>query len=699
MIARAVSSSIRQGIKIRACFVILNYLLGALGLYSLTLSEIFPDLVNAMFLLGLALCCYLELNKAIPITPPVRFSISKAGLVVVPLLYLVFHLPLLELVVGFLLIVFFSRFIFKTELNDYLYGYLIAIVCLLLGAIYIRDLIFGFIFLSFYLILCWSLMFYNLMVERGGSHCPPSEFNQIGENETVVRSLFGLSAGLVTASLLLTILIFAFFPRLGLGFLMIRSQSSPISGFSETVKLGDVGRIKLNPEVVMRVEYQKDDKSYRPQSRVLWRGVVLDHYDGTTWTSTIDADWQFANLLGNGVKLFKRGPDPDTIRQDVYMETFDSDIVFTQGVPIFLNGNFRHISLDRNFVLRTVDNQTGPKKISFISEMADREVSFNLIAPGSEEDGFIDKFLQLPESLNPKVEQLASDLVRSTESIEEKAGKILGHFRVGFGYSLDMGKEINKNSLDDFLFKNKSGHCEYFASAMVILLRSAGIYARLVNGFVGSEWNEMGNYMIIRQSHAHSWVEALVPGKGWVVYDPTPTDPAGAINQMDNPLTRALDLLRLNWQRYVVRYSFKDQVRLIAWFGNSGRDVFDKFKSLKKTDWKQVNHYLQDNILLLGLLAGLIYLFKYRAWAFSFRPRPPFPVVLYASMLKKLGKYGIHKQANWTHREFIKQLSSLSAEKHEIVERLTDYYEHSRFGNLVVTKEEKNTMLKYLRQL
>jgi hypothetical protein len=370
-------------------------------------------------------------------------------------------------------------------------------------------------------------------------------------------------------------------------------------------------------------------------------------------------------------------------------------------VPTFINGNFRHITIDRNFVLRTADNQVGPKKISFISEMGSSDVSFNYVAPGPEDGEFLDRFLQLPETLNPRIGQLASELTRSLGSPEEKAGKILNHFRVGFGYSLDMGKEINKNSLDEFLFQRKTGHCEYYASAMVILLRSAGIYARLVNGFVGSEWNEMGHYMIVRQSHAHSWVEAFIPGRGWVVYDPTPTDPT-AVNQMSNPLIRVLDLLRLNWQRYVVRYSFKDQVRLAAWFGNNGKEVIDKFKALGKTDLKRVENYLRDNplaVTLFLLSAGLLALFKWRDWEFSFRPRPPFPVTLYVAMLRKLGKYGIHKQASWTHRELLKHLSSLSEEKYAIIEKLTAFYEQSRFGNLAVTKAEKNAMLKYLRQL
>lgn len=690
---------VKYGLKIRTCFVLLNYLLGALGLCSLILSEIFPVTLSALLLLALALCCALESKKIIPIAPLVPFSISKAGMVIAPLLYFVLQLPPLELLVGFLLIVFFSRFIFKTEINDYLYGYLIAIVCLMLGAIYIRDLVFGFVFLAFYLTLCWSLMFYNILVERGGNRCPISQFKSIGEYETAGTSLFGISAGLIFASLTLTIAIFIFFPRVGLGFLSLRTQASPLSGFSETVTLGDVGKIKLNQEVVMRVEYKQDGKPYRPKSRVLWRGIALDYYDGDSWTATVAKNWKMPNRLGAGINLFNQESPLNLVYQEIFMETLDTDIIFTHGIPTFVNGNFNQIALDQNLVLRTMDGRIGPRRITFTSEIGRPDIGFNFVSPGSKDEEYIDKFLQVPETLSPQIIQLASDLTRATSSSEEKAGNILDYFRTGFQYSLEMVKESNESSIDEFIFQRKKGHCEYFASAMVILLRSAGIPARIINGFTGVEWNEMGNYMIVRQSHAHSWVEALIPGKGWAIYDPTPTDPAAALsNKMNNPLNRAMDLLRLNWQRYVIRYSLKDQMELASWFKSGGKTFFNKVKSLKPTDWKNLAHIDKS---LLPILIGLtlFFLIKWRVWKFSSGPRTPFPVTLYASMLKRLEKRGIRKQPHWTHREFLQHLQPLPPEKHDIVQRVTAFYEYCRFANQPATQNEKTAILRSLRQL
>ena len=199
----------------------------------------------------------------------------------------------------------FARFIFKTEFNDYLFGYLIAIVCLLIGAIFEQGLAFGMIFLGFNLVLSWCLIFYTLMSERTGSNSPPKEFKKTGKSESPGSALLSWTTGLVILSFAMTAVIFISFPRFGLGFISLNTSSSPISGFSDTVTLGDVGKIKQNPAVVMRVEYTRGGKNYKPESRILWRGVVLDHFNGRTWTATLDTEFETPNRPGTGLSLFK----------------------------------------------------------------------------------------------------------------------------------------------------------------------------------------------------------------------------------------------------------------------------------------------------------------------------------------------------------------------------------------------------------
>ena len=181
-----------QGPRLRTCFIGFTYLLAGLGLACLMFGAVIPLAAGILFLTALVVCFTLELYGKIPILPPVKFSIWMTGLIVLPLIYFIWKPPILDLTVWFLVFILLTRFVFKSELNDYLYGYLISIVCLLIGALFIQDLVFGALFLAFYLVLCWCLMFYNMMVERVGTRCPPSGFHHTGDREMAGFSLFAL---------------------------------------------------------------------------------------------------------------------------------------------------------------------------------------------------------------------------------------------------------------------------------------------------------------------------------------------------------------------------------------------------------------------------------------------------------------------------------------------------------------------------
>ena len=112
--------------------------------------------------------------------------------------------------------------------------------------------------------------------------------------------------------------------------------------------------------------------------------------------------------------------------------------------------------------------------------------------------------------------------------------------------------------VDDFLFNSKRGYCEHYASAMVLMLRTIGIPARIVTGFYGGEFNEYGGYVIVRQSNAHSWVEAAIDGR-WRLFDPTPP----VVERRASAIGYLLDMLRMKWNRYVVAFSASDQKEII----------------------------------------------------------------------------------------------------------------------------------------
>ncbi|MBT3921141.1 MAG: DUF3488 domain-containing protein [Nitrospina sp.] len=669
--------------NLKSAFLICNYLLAGLGLSCLVLSEIYSPLTGLIFAAGLIFCLVLEKSERIPLRPASRILNSNWAFLLLPFLFFAFNLPLLELVAGFLVYLLFARFIFKSEFNDYLFGYLIAIVCLLIGAIFEQGLAFGVIFLGFNLVLSWCLILYTLISEQTQIGSPPIDFKGKGKNEALGSALIGWSTGLVILSFAMTALIFISFPRFGLGFISLNTSYSPIAGFSDTVTLGDVGKIKQNPAVVMRVEYTQGGKVYKPESRILWRGVVLDHYNGRTWASTLETEFETRNRPGTGLNLFRVSNPREVVQQNIFMESFNSPYLFTHGVPMFMDGNFIHVQMDKNFVFKTSDPRSGPRKYTLISEISDHDISYSLDMPQNEPLLFPDRFLQLPD-ISSNIHDLADRLTQNVRTDRSRAQKILNHF-ADFKYTLEMENDPDKTALEHFLFQRKEGHCEYFASAMVILLRAAGVPARMVNGFVGVEWNEWGNYLIIRQQHAHSWVEAYIPGKGWTVFDPTPPDPSLVAPNPLHPLGKSLDFLRMSWQRYVVRYSIQDQVEAIQFFRMGSRDLMRTIKGLASVDWETLVEKAQkfSPVILILVLTTLLLPFLKRR-GFTLSPRPPLCVILYQDMLKQLRKSGLVKKASWTAREFLQSTSHLPDTKHDPIRRITEFYEQHRFSNSTI---------------
>jgi len=691
-----------RGPRLRACFVGFSYLLAALGIACLIFGAVIPMASGILLLTVLMACFTLETYHKIPIRPPIRFSLWLTSLIILPLIYFIWKPPILDLTVWFLIFILLTRFVFKSELNDYLYGYLISIVCLLIGALFIQDMVFGLLFLSFYFVLCWCLIFYNMMVERVGTHCPPSGFRQTGEHEATGFSLFVLSATMILASFILTAVIFVSFPRLGLGFLALDSGEGPVSGFSNRVELGEVGRIKQNDSVVMRVEFRKNGRVYRPPPRILWRGVGLDHYDGKTWFSTLPPAWQAFNFRGQGALLFKVPAPREMVVQDIYMESFNSPVIFTYGIPLEIEGTFKMLQMDQGYSLKTMDNHVGPRRYTIIADIGNSKINYLRPVHFNSPKIFPSRFLQLPK-ISPRTFKLARDLVhtRDTESI--KARKILRYLQSNYGYSLDMERKSHKAALDEFLFDRKEGHCEYFASAMAVLLRLSGVPSRVITGFASTEWNDLGQYMVVRQTHAHSWVEAYIPGQGWRVYDPTPPDPM-AISPSPNALESRIDLMRLYWQRYVVRYSMQDQIQLVDYFSQETRDFKNRWKNWETPSFKEMLISLKNHPwILLVIVAGFLGLRfgskKYQWRGISWAPRLPFAVEIYRQMLKRLESHGVVKPRNATHLEFLNTLTSLPDEQRKAVEFITRFYEQSRFGNIPCPPSEQQHLKSLVRQI
>src|SRR4029079_6296695 len=140
----------------------------------------------------------------------------------------------------------------------------------------------------------------------------------------------------------------------------------------------------------------------------------------------------------------------------------------------------------------------------------------------------------------------------------EKAAEIEGYLRSNFAYTLQLPSTTPADPIASFLFERRQGHCEYFASAMAVMLRTLGIPSRVVNGFSGGEYNDVSSQYLIRASEAHSWVEAYIPGEGWMEFDPTPSG-TGLAESHSNRFMLYLDALASFWREWIVNFDLGHQ--------------------------------------------------------------------------------------------------------------------------------------------
>jgi hypothetical protein len=160
------------------------------------------------------------------------------------------------------------------------------------------------------------------------------------------------------------------------------------------------------------------------------------------------------------------------------------------------------------------------------------------------------------------VAALAQQLTEGARAPLEMAQRLEAGLRRGYRYSLSLRRDRSLDPIEDFLFQQQAGHCEYFAASMVVMLRLRGVPSRVVTGFQAGDWNEYGRYFTVRQRDAHAWVEAFIPGAGWVGFDPSPrAEFEAGLGQAAGRLTRFLDFVKTRWTRYVVEYSLRDQVQ------------------------------------------------------------------------------------------------------------------------------------------
>ncbi len=382
---------------------------------------------------------------------------------------------------------------------------------------------------------------------------------------------------LIVAVIVFAAPIFFLLPRVGgAGFGAGENGVRGMTGFSDSVRLGELGRILESDETVMRVKV--DVAPGASASGFRWRGVALDQFDNKTWKQSRKRKQSFFRADRDVFLVGPRMTRPKPVLQTIYLEPMDSNVLFSLAHPVMVQGNFLEVRKDEDDGLSAT--RSGNERINYsvqsdLGEPSPERLRSDDTSYSADE---VSRFLQLPDELDPGISALAAQVTGGSVSRFDKARAIESYLQKNFGYTLEQ-KSSGEQPVADFLFNVREGHCEYFSSAMVLMLRTQGIAARVVNGFQQGEFNDTAGVFVVKQKDAHSWVEVYFPrDRVWIAFDPTPfagradySLSGGLLGQV----SRYLDALETFWIQYFVAFDNHEQRSLFR----SIRDGFNDFQN------------------------------------------------------------------------------------------------------------------------
>jgi transglutaminase-like putative cysteine protease len=585
-------------------------------------------------------------------------------------------------------------------LRDFTYVKAIAAMALLAAAVLSVSL-------TFFAFLTVFLMFTVATLSSGEVVRATRLFISEGETRRALsrsglrafpRRLGILSFGLFGGILVLTAGVFFVLPRTArAAFQRFVPERYHLPGFSNEVTLGEIGEIKQSSTPVMHVYSQGDGFL-----AVRWRGTALTHFDGKRWFNLPAAEERL-RAEDRRVLLLEGPPRAGRrIEYEVRLSDIASNVLFVAGTPESMSIDVPAISRSSSGTLR-VPRLNGAGLRYAVSSLLDEETSVSAqLLPSARMEA-----LALPP-LDERIPRLALEMTAGLATPDEKARALERRLRHDYGYTLELLPAPVADPLATFLFARKKGHCEYFASAMAVMLRTLGIPSRVVTGFLGGVYNPMTGWQVVRASDAHSWVEAWLPRRGWVTFDPTPPDPAPSSTGLWTRAGLVLDAADQFWQDWVVGYDFERQITLAARMQESGRNFrfpwFGDAAAQMETTVRAVRAYAVE-ILGLFALAALAIIFgpallrKLRADLRVRRAQrgdaqASDATLLYERMLRLLERRGLQKPPWLTPAEFARVLPA--SELALLVEDLTGAYNQFRFGG---RRDAAPRMVRLLRRI
>ena len=428
------------------------------------------------------------------------------------------------------------------------------------------------------------------------------------------------------------------------------------TGLSESMSPGSIANLALSGDIAFRALF---DGPPPPPDRLYWRGPVLEQFDGAAWHP-------YPGVTPRA-RLEFLGPPVD---YQTTLESHNQRWLLALDAPsalppdAVLGGALTAIA--RQPVISR-------QRYRFSSGL---DYRFNV----EEKPPVLQRNLALPPGRNPRAIELAGAWRAAGDAPPAVIDKALGLFARDFTYTLQPPL-LGENGVDDFLFSTRRGFCEHFAAAFVVLMRAAGVPARVVTGYQGGERNPVDGYVIVRQSDAHAWAEVWLAGRGWVRVDPTAavsparieTGIAGAL-PAGEPLPALLQmrgdwLLTLRYRWEALNNAWNQQV--LGFDRERQRDMLSRF-GVADADWREL-------AIALGLATALLFAASL-AWALHHRPRRDPAARLWQKALRRLARRRVHC-APWETP--LALAARLKAERPELaapVERVVEAYLLARYG-------------------
>ena len=533
---------------------------------------------------------------------------AATGLLLVAIVWRIWRrMPDADLAPAFdlVLVLLGYKLLYRRNHRDYVHIYALSFILVLVASTITATFLFVAAFAVYVVLATWALILFHLRREmeenylvRHSAQAPSQKVGIgriLGSRRVVGRAFFAATFVVAAAVFVGALAVFAFVPRLGAGFVLGARAQPNLIGLSDEVTLGRYGTAGAHHAVVLRATLPRlralggEAARQDAAERLYFRGAVYDTYDGGRWLRSRRPELRTViDEVGGRAFIHELGeqltPDPlaGAERQEIEAVGIPAAVLFAVDRPVAIE--LPSTRLGAGGSVGVVPRWSGEAALrvggeaqnglgdGFVMLAHAHYVAYSrprvLAARGLDPRARLDN-LALPErlqGLKELGERLGSG-AQSAKTDSEKIAAVLDWLRSGHSYTTrPPERPAGVDPVDDFLFRQPVGHCEFFASAAVLLLRAAGVPARYVTGFRGGEWNPIGGYVAVRAERAHAWAEAFVTGVGWTRVDATP--PAEALAPAGR-LEATSDALDFFWSRWIVGYDLGRQRDLAhkAWHG------------------------------------------------------------------------------------------------------------------------------------